>query len=57
MSTRDFFLTLFAVAAGTTIALAIVGVYLKSQFSSATGTGSTIGNFLSLFSKPSTSST
>ena len=55
MKTRDFFLHTVAVAIGTTIALAIAGLYLKSQFSSATGSGSTIGNLLSLFSRPAAS--
>ena len=53
MNARDFFLTLFAVAIGTLIALAITGVYVKGQLASATAGNSTIGSLLSLFgSKP-----
>ena len=54
MSTRDFFLTLTAVAIGTTIALAIAGVYLKSQLSASAGGNSTLGTILSFLTpKPS----
>lgn len=52
MTTRDFFLTLFAVAIGTTIALAVAGVYVKSQVSSSL-TNNPIANLFTLFgSKP-----
>ncbi|MGB7767440.1 MAG: hypothetical protein WBN22_01105 [Verrucomicrobiia bacterium] len=51
MNARDFFLTLFAVAIGTTIALAIAGLYLKSQLSTSAGSG-TLGTILSLFTSP-----
>jgi hypothetical protein len=50
MTWRDFALTLMAVTIGTTIALAIAGLYLKSQLNSATGTGSTLGKILALAS-------
>jgi len=49
LNTRDFFLQTVAVAVGGLIALAIAGVYLKSQLSSATAGNSTIGTLLSLF--------
>ncbi len=49
MNTRDFLLTLAAVAIGTTIALAIAGVYVKSQLSASAGSGTTLGTILSLF--------
>lgn len=53
MSTREFFLYIFAVAIGTTIALAIAGLYVKAQLSAATTGNSTVGALLSLFgSKP-----
>lgn len=48
MSARDFFLYTVAVAIGTTIALAIAGLYLKSQLSATAG-NSTLGAILSLF--------
>jgi hypothetical protein len=52
MSTRDFFLTLAAVAIGTTVALAIAGVYVKSQLAASTGSGTTLGTILGLFGRP-----
>ena len=51
MSIRDFFLTLLAVAIGTTVALAIAGLYVKQQVASSSGSG-TLGAILNLFSKP-----
>ena len=57
MNARDFFLQVVAVAIGTTIALAIAGVYLKSQLSATAGSGTTLGTLLSLFgSRPAGSS-
>lgn len=54
MSAKEIIGTAVAVFIGTLLALAIAGVYLKSQLSAATGSGSTIGSLLSIFSKPST---
>lgn len=57
MSPRSFFLHTIAVAVGTLAALAISGLYVKSQLSSATSGNSTIGTILSLFGpKPAASS-
>ena len=50
MNTRDFALTLLAVTIGTTIALAIAGLYLKQQFAASTSSSTTLGSLLSLFS-------
>lgn len=54
MTAKQFLGATLAVAIGTTIALAVAGVYLKQQLSAATAGNSTIGNLLALFggSKP-----
>jgi len=56
MNGRDFTLTAAAVAIGTLIALAIAGLYLKSQLNSATASNTTVGKLLALFAPASTSS-
>lgn len=56
MSPRSFILHTLAIAVGTLAALAIAGLYVKSQLSSATSGNSTVGTLLSLFgSKPAAS--
>ncbi|MGH8023186.1 MAG: hypothetical protein ACRED1_06375 [Limisphaerales bacterium] len=54
MKIGEFILMTLAVAIGTLAALAIAGLYVKSQFSSASSGGSTINTILSLFSTPTT---
>ena len=50
--------TALAVAIGTTIALAIAGLYVQNQVTAATATSTTIGSILSLFGfKPTTTTT
>lgn len=51
MSHKQFIGSIIAVAIGTLIALAVAGLYVKSQLASATSGNSTIGTLLSLFSK------
>ena len=57
MNGKEFVGTLIAVAIGTTIALAIAGIYLQSQLSAASSTNSTLGTILSLFGPRSVSGT
>ena len=49
MNTRDFILTLLAVAIGAFIALIAWTLIVKSQVSSSLTTNSTLGTILSLF--------
>jgi hypothetical protein len=55
MNARQFILLIVAIATGSTIALGIAGLYLKSQINSATSGSSTIGSLLSLFAPKSSS--
>lgn len=56
MSAKLFIGTTLAVLIGTTIALAIAGMYAKTQLTAATTGNSTLGSVLSLFGyKPTTS--
>ena len=48
MNAKEFLLTTVAVMIGTTIALAIAGLYVKSQITTATSGSSTISSLLSL---------
>lgn len=57
MKAHEFILYTLAVAIGTTVALAVAGLYVRSQLTSATGTGTTLGSLLSLFSKPAATTT
>lgn len=52
MNHKEFIGTTLAVAIGTLVALALAGLYLKSQLSAATSGNSTVGTLLSLFAKP-----
>jgi hypothetical protein len=57
MSTRDFFLIIFAVAIGSLVGLIAWTLIVKSQLSSTlASSGGTLGTILSLFgSKPAAS--
>jgi hypothetical protein len=57
MNGKEFVGTVLAVAIGTTIALAIAGLYVQSQISAASSSNSTIGTILSLFGPRSVSGT
>jgi hypothetical protein len=46
MKIGEFLLTALAVALGTTVALAIAGLFAKQQIAAATTANSTLGNVL-----------
>jgi hypothetical protein len=49
MNGKEFVGTVIAVAIGTTIALAIAGMYVQAQLNAAQSSNSTLGTILSLF--------
>jgi hypothetical protein len=56
MNGKEFVGTVIAVAIGTTLALAIAGMYVQSQLNAAQSSNSTLGTILSLFAPKPVSS-
>lgn len=48
MNGKTFLMLIIAIAIGATVALAIAGLYLKTQVTAATSGSSTLGSILSL---------
>lgn len=57
MNGKEFVGMVLAVAIGTTIALAIAGVYVQGQLSAASSSNTTLGTILSLFGPRAVSGT